>query len=137
MQGGVGGKNEIRRVAADAQGLGLLVCYLVGMERIAAKDAFGNFAGGKALTANQIEFVNLIIDHLAEHGVVEPAALCESPFTDVASNGPDGLFAPAELDALLPGLTPLGHGRCRLSVPALDETGRFAVVSLIASWQIA
>ena len=101
VQGGVGNEDEIRRAAADAQGLGLLVRYLVGMDRAAAKEALGNFVGGKTLTANQIEFVNLIIDHLAEHGIVEPATLYESPFTDVMPRGPEGLFVPSEMDALL------------------------------------
>jgi type I restriction enzyme R subunit len=101
VAGGVGGEDEIRRAAVDAQGLGILVRYLVGMDRAAAKGALGNFAGGKTLTANQLEFISLIIDHLAEHGIVELATLYESPFTDVTPRGPDGLFEPAELDALI------------------------------------
>jgi type I restriction enzyme R subunit len=101
VAGDVGDENEIRRAALDAQGLGLLVRFLVGMDRAAAKEALGNFAVGKTLTANQLEFVNLVIDHLAEHGIVEPATLYESPFTDVTPHGPDGLFVPSEMDALL------------------------------------
>ena len=101
VAGGVGDEDEIRRAAMDAQGLGLLVRFLVGMDRAAAKEALGNFAAGKTLTANQLEFVNLIIDHLAEHGIVELATLYESPFTDVTPRGPDGLFVPSEMDALL------------------------------------
>jgi len=99
--GGVGEEAEIRRAAADAQGLGLLVRFLVGMDRTAAKEALSTFAGGKTLTANQIEFVNLIIDHLTEHGFMEPATLYGSPFTDVTPRGPEGLFVPSEMDALL------------------------------------
>lgn len=101
VTGGVGNEDEIRRAAMDAQGLGLLVRFLVGMDRAAAKEALGNFAVGKTLSANQLEFVNLVIDHLAEHGIVEPATLYESPFTDVTPHGPDGLFVPSEMDALL------------------------------------
>ncbi|HET6912346.1 MAG TPA: DEAD/DEAH box helicase family protein [Rhodanobacteraceae bacterium] len=101
VEGGVGNAEDIQRAAADAQGLGLLVRYLVGMDRTAAKEALGNFANGKTLTASQIEFVSLIVDHLAEHGVVDPATLYESPFTDVTPRGPDGLFAPVELDELM------------------------------------
>jgi type I restriction enzyme R subunit len=101
VQGGVGGEDEIRHAAADAQGLGLLVRYLVGMDRAAAKEALGNFAGGKTLSASQIEFVNLISDHLTEHGVVEPAALYESPFTDVTPRGPEELFASGDVDGLI------------------------------------
>ena len=28
---------------------------------------------GRSLTANQIEFTNLIVDHVTDHGVVEPS----------------------------------------------------------------
>ena len=44
---------------------------------------------------------SLVVDHLTEHGVMEPARLYESPFTDLTPHGPDGLFEPTELDELL------------------------------------
>lgn len=96
-----GGPEDIRRAAEDAEGLGLFVRSLVGMDRAAAKEALARFTNGKTLSANQLEFVNLIVDHLTEHGVVEAARLYESPFTDVTPHGPDDLFKPAELDELL------------------------------------
>lgn len=99
-ESGVGAPDDIRRAAADAQGLGLLVRSLVGMDKAAAKEALAKFTNGKTLTANQLEFVNLIIDHLTEHGVVDPARLYESPFTDLTPRGPDALFG-AEMEDLL------------------------------------
>ncbi len=98
---GVGGPDEIRRSADEAKGLGLFVRSLVGMDRSAAKDALARFINGKTFTANQLEFVNLIVDHLTEHGVIEPARLYESPFTDIAPSGPDSLFPSGEIDVLL------------------------------------
>jgi type I restriction enzyme R subunit len=59
------------------------------------------FISGRTLSANQLEFVNLIIDHLTEHGVMQLGRLYESPFTDLTPRGPDYLFEPVELDALL------------------------------------
>ena len=74
---------------------------MVGLEREAAKQAFAGLVAGTTLTANQTEFVNLIVDHLTEHGVIGAALLYESPFTDVTPRGPDGLFTSPQLDALL------------------------------------
>jgi len=39
---------------------------LVGLDREAAKKAFAVFLNGSTLSASQIEFINLIIDHLTE-----------------------------------------------------------------------
>ncbi|MCP9465111.1 MAG: hypothetical protein NNA25_09990 [Nitrospira sp.] len=100
-ESGAGGPEDIRQAAKNAQGLGLLVRSLVGMDRAAAKEALAKFTNGKTLTANQLEFVNLIVDHLTEHGVVEAARLYESPFTDLAPQGPDALFNATEVDELL------------------------------------
>jgi type I restriction enzyme, R subunit len=98
---GTGGPDDIRRAAQEAKGLGLFVRSLVGMDRSAAKEALARFIVDKTFTANQLEFINLIVDHLTEHGVMEPARLYESPFTDIAPYGPDGLFKAEEIDELL------------------------------------
>jgi type I restriction enzyme R subunit len=55
----------------------------------------------KSLTANQMEFINLIIDHLTEHGTIEPSRLYESPFTDFSPRGVEGLFDASQVRQLL------------------------------------
>ncbi|HOW48132.1 MAG TPA: DEAD/DEAH box helicase family protein [Rubrivivax sp.] len=100
-ESGVGAPEDIRRAAEQAQGLGLFVRSLVGLDRQAAKEAMTGFLDGKALGANQIEFVNLVVDHLTEHGAMDAARLYESPFTDLTPRGPDGLFSSAQVDELL------------------------------------
>jgi type I restriction enzyme R subunit len=53
------------------------------------------------LSANQIEFVNLIVDRLTEHGVMDAALLYDAPFTDLSPRGPEALFSAAEVDELI------------------------------------
>ena len=74
---------------------------LVGLDREAAKEALSKFLAGKILSANQIEFVNLIVNHLTEHGVMDASLFYESPFTDVTPQGPDGIFSSVQLDELV------------------------------------
>lgn len=92
-----GHAEAVARAKADGHGLGLFVRSLVGLDREAAKRASGGFLAGAALSADQIEFVNLVIDYPAEHGQMDPVALYDSPFTDLAPSGPDGLITVGQL----------------------------------------
>ena len=100
-ESGAGGIEDVRRAAEESHGLGLFVRSLVGMDREAAKESMAGFTSGKTLSANQLEFINLVVDHLTEHGIMEPVRLYESPFTDLTPRGPDGLFQSAEVDDLI------------------------------------
>jgi len=100
-ESGVGKPEDISRTKEESKGLGLFVRSLVGMEREAAKQSLATFLSGKTLIANQIEFINLIINHLTEHGTIDTTLLYESPFTDLTPQGPDGLFTSAQMDELI------------------------------------
>lgn len=100
-QSGVGEAEDIIRAKEDSQGLGLFVRSLVGLEREVAKQELARFLSGKKLNSNQIEFVNMIVDYLTEHGVMDAVLLYESPFTDITPQGPDGLFTSPQVDELV------------------------------------
>ena len=49
----------------------------------------------------QLEFINLVLDHPTEYGVMDPTRLYESPFTDLTPQGPGGLVRSDEVDELM------------------------------------
>lgn len=78
-------------------GLARFVRSLVGLDREAAKRLFSEFEDGRRLTADQHEFLNLVIDHLTERGAMDPALLYETPFTDFDAKGVEGVFETADV----------------------------------------
>jgi type I restriction enzyme R subunit len=100
-EAGIGGPAEINHAKETSHGLGLFVRSLVGLDREAAKAALAGFLAAKTLAANQIEFVNLIVNHLTEHAIMEASLLYTTPFTDLAPRGPDGIFSSLQVDELM------------------------------------
>jgi type I restriction enzyme R subunit len=100
-ESGVGAPDEIKQAAEAGRGLGLFVRSLIGLDREAAKEAMAGFIGGRTLSANQLEFINLVVDHLTAHGAMPAERLYESPFTDLSPQGPEALFSTKDVDALV------------------------------------
>jgi type I restriction enzyme R subunit len=100
-ESGIGGPSELAKAKAECHGLGLFIRSLVGLDREAAKAAFNGFVSGRALNASQLEFIDLMIDYLTQHGVMDPGLLYESPFTDLNSLGIEGVFRKAEVQELM------------------------------------
>jgi len=101
LESGIGTPEHLEYAKETSQGLGLFIRSLIGLDREAAKQAFGQFLSGCILSADQIEFINLIIDHLTHRGIMDPDLLYESPFTDINAQGPEGVFSFEQVDALV------------------------------------
>jgi type I restriction enzyme R subunit len=96
------GADEASMAAVQADGgLCRFVRSLVGLDREAAKQAFSEFLSGRTLTANQNEFLNMIIDYLTARGVMDPKLLYEPPFTDFDSKGVEGVFETSDVQRLV------------------------------------
>jgi type I restriction enzyme R subunit len=97
---GAGSAGNLSKVRTDGE-LGLFVRSIVGLDREAAKRAFDGFVTGKTLTANQIQFVNLVVDYLTQSGWMSAAQLYESPFTDFSHKGVEGVFSSEQVIQLV------------------------------------
>jgi type I restriction enzyme R subunit len=100
-ESGIGSAEEVEQAKQESEGLGLFVRSLVGLDREAAKRALGAFEQGKTFTANQMEFVNMVVNHLTARGFMPLERLYESPFTDLNPRGVDGVFPSDQADELI------------------------------------
>ena len=98
---GLGTKEDFERAYGKQEHLGLFIRNLIGLDREAAKQAFGDYLSRQTLTANQIRFINQIIEYLTQNGVMDAALLYESPFTDYASAGLDGVFKDKDANGIV------------------------------------
>lgn len=92
IDAGVAQPQQLRTVANQDGGLGLFIRSLVGLDRAAAKGAFSEFLQSRTVTVDQVEFMNLIIEHLTQCGWMRPEQLYSSPFTDDFTAGPSSVF---------------------------------------------
>ena len=101
LAAGIGTPSDLERAVTESRGLGLFIRSLVGLDRVAAMDAFADYLHNASYTAAQIDFLDLIIEHLTANGTMEAARLYESPFTDRAPTGPNHLFSDPEIDGIV------------------------------------
>ena len=109
LEAGIGTAEDLRQARQASEGFGLFVRSLAGLDHQAAKRAFDQFLLSRRLTANQMSFVELVIECLTERGYVDEALLYESPFTDRSAKGVDGLFGPAQVNEILAILGDIRH----------------------------
>ncbi len=83
------------------QPLTLFIRSLVGLDRNAAKEAFGRFLDDTRYSSQQIRFIDMIVDRLTQQGVMDPGLLYEPPFTGLHYEGVDGLFGEGDAGQII------------------------------------
>jgi type I restriction enzyme R subunit len=78
-ESGAGTDSDIARAREESHGLGLFVRSLVGLDREAATDAFERYLSDASFSANQLRFVQLIVEHLTANGFMEVAGSMSPP----------------------------------------------------------
>ncbi len=90
-QGQLGTKQEFIKAFGE-QPLGIFIRSIVGLDVLAAKSAFSQIISNQTLNAQQIRFIDMIINFLSVKGIIEPSMLFDAPFTDINSSGIMGVF---------------------------------------------
>lgn len=101
IEAGVADKDMLERATEQTHGLGMFVRSLIGLDKSAAQEVFSDFINGKKLSADQLQFITLIIDYLTKRGNVPSEALYESPFTNAAPQGPEAIFTDEQIDKII------------------------------------
>ncbi|WP_242065489.1 type I restriction-modification enzyme R subunit C-terminal domain-containing protein [Trichocoleus sp. FACHB-262] len=94
-------RDRFEQVYGKTLSLQLFIRKLVGLDRNAAKQAFSQYLESAHFNANQIRFVETIIDYLTQNGIMDPGLLYEPPFTEVHHEGLDGVFRDNDADQII------------------------------------
>ncbi|MEI4271723.1 DEAD/DEAH box helicase family protein [Klenkia sp. LSe6-5] len=105
LASGAGSREDIERASQEAEGLGIFVRSLVGLDRRAAEAAFAEFSAGTGFSAAQLRFIELVVDELTANGVMAVDRLFDSPFSDNAPQGPQSLFDDDQVKRIVTVLT--------------------------------
>ena len=95
---GIGDTDTFAEASKRAGSFGLFIRSLVGLDRAAAMRAFSKFLDDKHYNANQIRFVQMVIEFLADNGTIDPRRIYDSPFISVAPQGPELLYSSSDAD---------------------------------------
>ena len=95
-EGALGTHEEFQREYGQDKPLTYFIRSILGFDTGAAKQAFGEFLNNGNLQADQITFINNIIDSLEKNGVIDKGMLFDPPFTHIHDEGAYGLFEEEE-----------------------------------------
>ena len=101
--------NEFYGRTADQ--LHLTVREIIGLDAQAIEEHFKSFLHAHpSLTAQQVRFMNLLQNYIAQHGSIIIEKLYDAPFSSISHEGIDGVFSPADVGDLVAVLKPFLRG---------------------------
>ncbi|MNE76322.1 hypothetical protein D3C80_1725520 [compost metagenome] len=87
--------------------LHVTVRELIGLDSQAIEEHFKSFLHAHpTLTAQQVRFMNLLKNYIAQHGSIVIETLYDAPFNSISHDGIDGVFKPTDVDQLVAVLKP-------------------------------
>jgi len=104
LESGVGRTIDFERAEQESGDFGTFIRSLVGLDHATAKDVFGGFLAKANYTVDQINFINLVVNDLAQNGVITVERFYDAPYTAISAVGPQALFSSdqiQEIDDLL------------------------------------
>lgn len=92
FDGGERGTYDQYKEVYDGEPLGKFIRSIVGLDINIAQEHFSEFLNAGNLNANQIKFIDTIIQFLNKNGVIDKSLLDQPPFDDAHEDGLFGLF---------------------------------------------
>jgi type I restriction enzyme R subunit len=96
-----GTKEDFIKATGNEKPLGSFIRSIVGLDRNAALSAFSEFMNAGSLSANQQRFINMIINHFVNEGVINLDQLYGIPYTNIHMSGIDGIFNDQQADRIV------------------------------------
>jgi len=90
-----GNKDDYIKVYGEKP-LGEFIRSIIGLSKEAADGAFADFLQSGSLRADQMTFIQQIIQHLTINGTLDKSMLFEAPFTNLNDEGITGVFEDEE-----------------------------------------
>lgn len=100
-QGHLGTKEKFKEVFGQEHPISYFVRSIVGLEASVARQEFSEFLKAAPMTATQIKFIDIIIEHLSVNGIIEKALLVQPPFTDINDKGIFGIFSDDQVGKII------------------------------------
>lgn len=97
----VGSEEKFKNLMGNL-GLGEFIRSMIGLDNEEIEKVFAQYLDTNNFNVNQIRFIDKIINYLRINGtMLDIGILYESPFTDLSSDGIDGVFSTKDADNII------------------------------------